>query len=90
MVSHWHAWHPLLKDAKSAQIAVCSAASPAEQSANPAVPQPVPAAAKEPANAGGAPRRWAVPPWAKAANWEPPEVRIVGRPLNNSTGMWLG
>ncbi|KAI7839720.1 hypothetical protein COHA_006524 [Chlorella ohadii] len=34
--------------------------------------------AKEPANAGGAPRRWVVPPWAKAAGWEPPEVRIVG------------
>ncbi|PRW59254.1 fanconi-associated nuclease 1-like protein isoform X1 [Chlorella sorokiniana] len=42
--------------------------------------------AKEPANAGGAPRRWVVPPWAKAANWEPPEVRIVGWPLNNTTG----
>jgi Fanconi-associated nuclease 1 len=35
---------------------------------------------------GKPPRRWRRPPWAAAVGWEPPEVVITARPLNNTTG----
>ena len=35
---------------------------------------------------GKPPRRWKRPPWAEACQWEPPEVRIEGRPLTSATG----
>jgi hypothetical protein len=30
--------------------------------------------------------RWKRPPWSQAVMWEPPEVVIIARPLNNNTG----
>lgn len=36
---------------------------------------------------GKPPRRWKRPPWSQAAAWEPPEVVITARPLNNTTGL---
>lgn len=36
---------------------------------------------------GKPPRRWKTPNWAAAALWEPQEVVIEGRPLNNTTGV---
>lgn len=35
---------------------------------------------------GRPPRRWRRPAWAPAAEWEPPEHVITGRPLNKTTG----
>lgn len=35
---------------------------------------------------GKPPRRWKRPAWATQAAWEPPEVIITARPLNNTTG----
>jgi Fanconi-associated nuclease 1 len=36
---------------------------------------------------GKPPRRWKKPSWAAAAQREPREVRIIGRPLSNHTGI---